>query len=277
MGLPGLRFRETLYLQLGQLGDNNIAMPNMKRIDSINALLRRLPTTLCQMSFLLFTLGTTAADVSGDWEFAAKSFDEVSPARLTLKMDGEKLTGNLNELKLEGTLKGDDLKFSAKRPNGDHFGDFTGKVQGDKLEGAGEWSGDRKITWTAKRAANPPKAPRVHDFEPTQFHRLFSDAIPPALHIFPGDTVRTWTVDAGGVDSKGVRRSLGGNPETGPFYIEGAVPGDTLVVKLNRVRLNRDSAISSSQIAGSALNPGYLQRTRYRNDFDSDWVLDRQN
>ena len=34
----------------------------------------------------------------------------------------------------------------------------------------------------------------------------------------------------------------GGNPETGPFYIEGAFPGDTLVVKLNKVRLNRDSA-----------------------------------
>src|SRR5580765_4123846 len=172
MGLPGLRFRETLYLQLGQLGDNNIAMPNMKRIDSINALLRRLPTTLCQMSFLLFTLGTTAADVSGDWEFAAKSFDDVSPARVTLKIDGEKITGNLNELKLEGTLKDHELKFSAKRPNGDHFGDFTGKAQDDKLEGTAEYSGGRKITWSAKRPAIPPKTPQVHDFEPTQFHRL---------------------------------------------------------------------------------------------------------
>jgi acetamidase/formamidase len=24
----------------------------------------------------------------------------------------------------------------------------------------------------------------------------------------------------------GVRRSMGGNPETGPFYVEGAMPGD---------------------------------------------------
>lgn len=97
------------------------------------------------------------------------------------------------------------------------------------------------------------------------------------LRIFPGDTVRTWTVDAAGTDSKRVWRSQGGNPQTGPFYIEGAMPGDTLVVKLTRVRLNRDSAISSGRIASSALTPGYVERTKYQDNFDSDWVLDRVN
>jgi acetamidase/formamidase len=82
-------------------------------------------------------------------------------------------------------------------------------------------------------------------------------------------------VDAGGVDSKGLRRSQGGNPQTGPFYIEGAFPGDTLVVKLNRVRLNRDSAESGDQIVSSALTPGYVQRTKHDEKFDSSWVLDR--
>lgn len=42
--------------------------------------------------------------------------------------------------------------------------------------------------------------------------------------------------DAGGTDENSVRHSLGGNPLTGPFFIEGAIPGDTLVIKLNRVR-----------------------------------------
>jgi acetamidase/formamidase len=230
--------------------------------------------TLC--GFLPIAGILMAADISGDWEFAGKYFDDVNPARVTLKIDGDKLTGNLNELKLEGTLKGDDLSFSAKRPNGDHFGDFTGKVQGDNLEGTGEWSGGRKITWSAKRPAVPPKSPQVHDFEPTQFHRLFSDAIAPVLHIFPRDTVRTWAVDAGGVDSKGVRRSLGGNPETGPFYIEGALPGDTLVIKFNRIRLNRDSAGSGNQIMPSALSPWYVRRTKYDDNFDASWVLDHE-
>jgi amidase len=200
--------------------------------------------TLPRMLFSFLCLAGTvaAADLSGEWEFAGKHLGDVSYARVNLKVEGGKLTGNLNELKLEGTVEGDSLKFSAKRPNGDAFGDFTGKAHGDGIEGTAVWSGDRKVTWSATRAAIPPDAPRTHDFEPTEFHRVFSDAIPPVLHIFPGDTVRTWTVDAGGVDSKGVRRSQGGNPETGPFFIEGALPGDTLVVKLNRVRLNRDSA-----------------------------------
>jgi amidase len=255
----------------------------MNRINSTTAVSRscfqnhiRRVVVLCSLHCLSIALRTIAADVSGEWEFAGKYFDDVSQARVTLKIDGDKLTGNLNELKLDGTVKGDDLKFTAKRPNGDHFGDFSGKAQNDKLEGTGEYSGGRKITWLAKRPAVPPKTPRVHDFEPTQFHRLFSDAIPPVLHIFPGDTVRTWTVDAGGVDAKGVRRSLGGNPETGPFYIEGALPGDTLVVKLNRIRLNRESAGSGNQIVPSALTPGYIRRTKYDDKFDGSWILDRE-
>lgn len=52
----------------------------------------------------------------------------------------------------------------------------------------------------------------------------------------------------GRTDAKGVRRVLGGNPQTGPFYVEGAMPGDTLVVRLVRVRLNRDWAISDDGI-----------------------------
>jgi acetamidase/formamidase len=227
-------------------------------------------------------LATTAraADVSGEWEFTTKVLDDVTYARVALKADGEKLSGSLNELKLEGTIKGDEVAFTATRPNGQRFGEFKGRANGDELKGTVSGPaipGGGETTWTGRRARKAPSAPRVHDFEPTVFHRVFSDAIPPVLHLFPGDTVRTWTVDAGGTDSKGVRRSLGGNPETGPFYVEGAFPGDTLVVKLNKVRLNRDSAISSGQISGNALTPGYLQRTRYRTDFDSDWVLDRQS
>jgi len=226
--------------------------------------------------FFLCAGALAAADLSGDWEFASKYLGDVSYARVTLLIKDGKLAGNLNELALEGSVTDGELTFSAKRPNGEHFGDFTGKVSGDKLEGTAAWTDDRQITWSAKRAAIPPQIPQVHDFEPTQFHRVFSDAIAPVLHIFPGDTVRTWTVDAGGVDAKGVRRSLGGNPQTGPFYIEGALPGDTLKVKLNRVRLNRDSAGSGNQISSSALTPSYVRRTKYDDKFSSEWVLDRE-
>ena len=107
------------------------------------------------------------ADLAGEWEFATKYLGEVSYARVTLKADGEKLTGNLNELKLEGSIKGKELMFNATRPNGDRWGDFTGRLQGDQLEGTAVRPGDRKLTWSAKRPATPPATPRVHDFEPT--------------------------------------------------------------------------------------------------------------
>jgi len=119
--------------------------------------------------------------------------------------------------------------------------------------------------------------PTAHTFEPKEFHRLFSGAIPPALHISPGDTVKTWTVDAGGSDAAGKKRSNGGNPQTGPFYVEGALPGDQLAVKLNRVRFNRDSAFSGSRVVGSALNRRHFADLQWPKDFDSEWVLDREN
>ncbi len=232
-----------------------------------------------RLSALLFAAAGAlfAADVSGDWEVAATYLGDTNYSRVTFKQTGEKLTGNLNELHLEGTVKGDELTFTAKRPNGDHFGDFKAALRGDGLTGTAVWFGKQQVTWSGKRPAKPPAEPRVHDFEPKEFHRVFSDAIPPVMHIFPGDTVRTWTVDAGGTDSKGEHRSQGGNPETGPFYIEGAFPGDTLVVKLNKVRLNRNSAGSGDRIVASALNSGYVQNTKYNDKFDSDWVLDLEH
>src|SRR5271166_4119102 len=121
---------------------------------------------------------------------------------------------------------------------------LTGTVEQGGMSGDFR-RGSRTGRWKATRfPVRSPNAPREHVFEPKEFHRVFSGTIPPVLHIYPGDTVKTWSVDAGGVDAKGKERSLGGNPQTGPFYIEGALPGDTLVVKFKTIRLNRDTAIS---------------------------------
>src|SRR5262249_56667104 len=100
--------------------------------------------------------------------------------------------------------------------------------------------------------------------------------IPPALHVNPGDTIRTSTVDAGGRDAKNEHRVMGGNPETGPFYVEGAMPGDTLAIKFNRIRLNRDSAGSGDRIVPSAVTPGYYRNAKFDDKFDSEWKLDRE-
>lgn len=233
--------------------------------------MRVIPISLALISTL------AAADINGKWRFNLIAFgEEFAPAKLDFKVDGEKITGDLNEVKLEGTFKNDQLKFTGKRPNGNQFGTFEGRVEGEQLKGKVHL-GDDDLEWVARRAVMPTAAPQTRTFEPTVFHRQFSSTIAPALHINPGDTIRTTTVDAGGRDAKKVRRSMGGNPETGPFYVEGAMPGDTLVVKFNRIRLNRDFAGSGDRIVYSALGSNYTRDAKYDDKFDSEWKLDREN
>ena len=69
-------------------------------------------------------------------------------------------------------------------------------------------------------------------------------------------------------------RVAGGNPQTGPFYVEGALPNDTLVVRLTRVRTNRDWAQSGSTIMRNALEPGRLANLKWDEPFNSRWKLD---
>ena len=54
------------------------------------------------------------------------------------------------------------------------------------------------------------------------------------------------------------------------------MPGDTLVVKLKRIRLNRDTATSSGSLALGAITPDYAVDRKPVENYDSDWVLDRQ-
>jgi amidase len=228
---------------------------------------------------IVLAAGLNAADIAGSWHFYLIQFgqEEGRPARLEIKVDGDKFTGTIDQLKIDGTVQGDALKFVVTRPDGQKFATAEGKVTGAELAGIAHRENEDDVKWVARRPPPPvTAAPQTRTFEPTQFHRFFSGTIPPALHINPGDTVRTWTVDAGGRDASGKRRSNGGNPETGPFYVEGAVPGDTLVVKFNRIRLNRDSAGSGDRIVGSALNPGYIESAKYDDKFDSGWKLDRE-
>ena len=147
-------------------------------------------------------------------------------------------------------------------------------LEGSEIRAEGS-DADGPFDFVARRPAVPTGAPRTHQFTPTKFYNYFSSKYEPVLHVAPGDTIETWSVDAGGVDASGKRRSPGGNPLTGPFFVDGAWPGDTLVVKLNRVRLTRDTAVSGDQIVPSALGPRYYRDLKFDEKFSSEWTLDR--
>jgi amidase len=197
--------------------------------------------------------------VSGRWVVNTDYFGSTIYYRMELKQEGEKLTGNFDGDKLEGTLKGNAIYFLAKDEEGG-TDEGKGTLQGGTITGTVVFThpNDRehpthKFTADlvpARRAGSPQK----HEFVPTTFYRQFSALNKPVLTIAPGDSVHTTTVDAGGKDEKGVTRVLGGNPETGPFYVETAAPGDTLVVHLTKVRLNRDWAGSDDFLVGRAVD-----------------------
>ena len=115
----------------------------------------------------------------------------------------------------------------------------------------------------------------THRFVPKTFYNTFSFAHPPALRIKPGDRVITTTVDALGNDANDRRVASGPNPQTGPFYVEGAEPGDMLVVTLNRIEPNRGTARSSTLLAPYAVDPAFL-RTGEREARLETWTIDME-
>ena len=96
----------------------------------------------------------------------------------------------------------------------------------------------------------------VHEFEPTHFHVAIGSH-EPVLHVASGDTIRTWTVDSGGCDRHGEQITDGGNPQTGPFHVDGAEPGDMLAVRFDRIRPNRTRGVTGPLIAPNVLDPGF--------------------
>jgi len=116
----------------------------------------------------------------------------------------------------------------------------------------------------------------TYRFEPKEFYNTFSSAHKPVLLIKAGDHVVTSTIDAGGTDSAGVRRGQGPNPQTGPFYIEGAEPGDTLVVHLLRLETNRTTGFSASLLAPYTADPGFLRLEASREPKAANWHIDKQ-
>jgi amidase len=117
--------------------------------------------------------------------------------------------------------------------------------------------------------------PTTHTFAAERYYNTFSGAHPPALRIKPGDRVITKTVDAGGVDWNDKQVTPGGNPQTGPFYIEGAEPGDMLVVAIDKLETNRTTANSGSLLAPYTVDPGSLLNRVDREPRRVTWLLDK--
>lgn len=201
-----------------------------------------------------------AGNLTGKWSVNMDFWGTPVLVGMELKEENGKLTGKFAGDRLEGSITGSLLQFVGQDDHGGkeeckasvHNGALSGTIiltDGDDPEHPATHALTANLI--RERQAGPP---HHYDFTPTRFYRQFSALNEPVLRIAPGDTVHTTTVDAGGTDEKGVKRVLGGNPETGPFYVEGAEPGDTLVVHLDRLKLNRDWAMSDDDLVPRAVD-----------------------
>jgi acetamidase/formamidase len=102
---------------------------------------------------------------------------------------------------------------------------------------------------------------------PETYYNTFSRAHPVLARIRTGQTVSTRTLDASGRDENGTVRAGPPNPLTGPFYVEGAEPGDALVIRFTRVRMNRNWGWSNYRLGLYSLMPESIEgiyANRYR-------------
>src|SRR5579871_2800357 len=97
-----------------------------------------------------------------------------------------------------------------------------------------------------------------------KYHATINDvkyvygAATPVAHVKPGDVIETNTLDAFGnvLKKPGDKLSLvkGDNPLTGPFYIDGAQPGDTLVVKILDLQVDGNQGVGTFGPGFGAVN-----------------------
>lgn len=84
-------------------------------------------------------------------------------------------------------------------------------------------------------------------------------SVPPVAHLKRGDILDTNTLDCFGnaIRKPGDTLSMakGDNPLTGPFYIDGAEPGDTLAVKILDIDVDSDQGVGGFAPGFGAITP----------------------
>jgi amidase len=103
---------------------------------------------------------------------------------------------------------------------------------------------------------SPPRTVR-YDLKLDELKYVYG-ALKPVLRVHAGDIIETNTVDADGQALKiaGVK-AKGANPLTGPFFVEGAEPGDTLVVKFLLIDVDGKEGFGSAGPGFGALNSSH--------------------
>lgn len=126
--------------------------------------MKKLALIVCLLSLcvpaLALAQGAPKVDVTGTWDTTMEGPEGPMTVLTVFKQDGEKITGTqggpMGDVKLEGTIVGDDIRFKIEieMPDGQKGAiAFTGKVTGDSMSGTVEMGGMGASNWSAKKKA----------------------------------------------------------------------------------------------------------------------------
>lgn len=212
--------------------------------------------------FLILLGAVTSAQAAESWLLQLDRWGNPSFMTLHLQDDGGKLSGTLDGDRLSGMRKNGQILFSVVDKDGNRY-EYKGDASAHRLHGSADFPDTNDTKARASHSFSARRLPdrasstaQRHEFKPKDYANEFSATRMPVLTVWPGDTVHTTTIDSGGVDERGVTRALYGNPQTGPFFVMGAEAGDTLVVHLLKLKLNRAYADSLDTIVGRAQTVG---------------------
>ena len=116
--------------------------------------------------------------------------------------------------------------------------------------------------------------------EPDEFAWTFG-GVKPVRRVQPGTVLELWTEDAFGGKVRGADDLVSQviefpfvNPQTGPFYVEGAEPGDTLAVHFVSIEPSRDWAASTTIPLFGALTSTHVTATLQEPLPERVWMYD---
>ncbi|HEY4384141.1 MAG TPA: acetamidase/formamidase family protein [Ktedonobacteraceae bacterium] len=99
----------------------------------------------------------------------------------------------------------------------------------------------------------------IHQFSPSKYYSTMGSH-EPVLKVQDGDTIVTTSVDYAGMDSNGNVIASRPNPMTGPFYVEGAEPGDVLAIHLDHIYPSRSWGYTNNVLAPNVLDPEFVSQ-----------------
>lgn len=234
-------------------------------------------TVLCLIGLLAAGSARAAPET---WLLSIDRWGNVErrTAVLDAAPDGS-VTGRLGDRSLAGRLQAGRLTVSTIG-EGDLLR-LEATLADDRLTGEADFPDTNDDAARQRHAVTGRRLPEVQAgppgrraFTPDSWSNAFTADREPVLFIRPDEIISTQTIDSGGVDAAGVTRALYGNPQTGPFFVLGAEPGQVLAVRIRKLSLNRNWADSLSGLVGRALTPGMAANGAGRSERVR-WTLDR--